>query len=159
MGLIAAALGGGGIGAYVRAKGQNTTDDRAQLTTEQQAFRREMAEQLSALRTQQVESDRRNDALESETREQGKQIAVLSSRNEAQQQQLKDQAEQIVMLRTQNGQQAVQIAALTEEKASVIQRLQIAESKYDFVQRENNELRAEITRLHKQLPPRVETAS
>lgn len=154
--LIVAGLGGGGIGALLRAPVQNRVDERAQLTVEQQAFRREMAEQLAALRTQQTESDRRNDELEKEAREQGKQIAVLSSRNEAQQQQLKDQAEQIVLLRNQNAQQAVQIAALTEEKATVVQRLQVAEAKFDFVSKENNELRQEITRLHKLLPVRTE---
>lgn len=156
---IVVGLGGlGGWAAFIRARGQNRVDDRAQLTSEQQDFRKSMAEQLSALRTQVGESDRRNDVLERESREQGERIAVLSSRNEYQERELKAQAEQIVMLRTQNAQQAVQIAALTEEKASVIQRLQTTEAKYTFVERENNELRQEITRLHKQLPARMGTA-
>ena len=146
-----------GLAAYVRAKGQNTYDDRSQLTQEQQAFRAAMAAELAALRQQVIGVEARNDTLEAETRRQGELIAALTAQKDYQEKQLKGQAEQIDSLRTQNMTQAAQIAALTEEKAGYAQRVQIAEAQKDFLSRENTQLRQENQRLRERLPARIET--
>lgn len=149
-------LGGGGLAALWRTRGQNRNDERSQLTAEQQAFRQSMASELSSLRQQILEVEKRNDLLESESREQAKQIASLTTQNGFQQTQLSQQATQIASLTTQNATQAAQIAALTEEKAAVIQRLQVISAQKEFIERENNDLRKELWRLRGKLPNRVE---
>jgi len=149
-------LGGGGIAALIRARSQNRVDERAQLTTEQQSFRQSMAEQIAGLRVQLTDGAKRNDGLEQELRTQGKELAALGTKNEYQERQLHEQAEQIADLRTQNATQAQQIAALTEEKAVVIQRLQAEVLKNDFLTREINELRHEVSRMREKLPVRAE---
>lgn len=155
--VVGSLLGGGGLAALLRARSQNRVDERAQLTTEQQSFRQSMAEQIARLQAQLDGGAKRNDVLEQELRTLGKELAALQKTNEFQAQQLHDQAEQITVLRTQNATQAQQIAALTEEKAGIVQRLQAEVLKSDFLTRENNELRHEVQRLREKLPLRTET--
>lgn len=159
MALVAAIGGLAGVAAYIRARGQNKYDERSQLSEEQQKFRQAMFEQLGVLRTQVQEVEKRNDVLETEGRRQAEMIAGLSTKNEYQERQLSLQAEQIQTLREQNVRQAEQIAALTEEKAAYAQRVQIAEAKANFLERENNELRREVNRLKAKLPPRNEAVA
>lgn len=153
-----AMLTGGGLAGLIRARSQNRVDERAQLTTEQQSFRQSMAEQLARLQTKIDDGEKRNDVLELELRTLGKDLAALQTTNAYQERQLHEQAQQIADLRTQNATQAAQIAALTEEKASVVQRLQAEVLKSDFLTRENNELRHEVQRLREKLPQRTEAS-
>jgi chromosome segregation ATPase len=155
--LLVGLFGGGtGLAALYRARAQNRVDERKQLSEEQVLFRQSMAEQLSALRTQLLEVEKRNDVLETETRDQGKQLAALQTKNEYQEQRIQEQAEQIAGLRQQNATQAAQIAALTEEKAGVVQRLQVETAQRQFLERENGDLRRELDRLRTKLPNRVD---
>jgi chromosome segregation ATPase len=157
--LAIALLTGGGLSTLIRARSQNRVDERAQLTTEQQSFRQSMAEQIAGLRVQLADGAKHNDGLEQELRGQGKELAALATKNDYQERQLREQAQQIADLRTQNATQAAQIAALTEEKAGVTQRLQAEVLKSDFLTRENNELRHEITRLREKPPMRGDTTN
>ncbi len=155
--LLAAVLGGGGVAGWLRARGQNQTDGRAQLASEQEAYRRQLGEQIARLQTRIDESEKRNDVLEQELRTQGKDLAALQTTNAYQERQLHEQAAQIGELRTQNATQAQQLAALTEEKAGVVQRLQAEVLKNDFLTRETNDLRREIQRMREKLPARIES--
>jgi Tfp pilus assembly protein PilP len=163
--VLASLVAGGGLATLLRAFGQNRTDrynavtaERSQLSTEQAEFRAAMAAQLARLDAQVAEQSRRNDALEIQGLEHVKQIAVLERDKDV-------QAHQIANLQRQNEGQGKQITeqharieALTEEKAQIIQRLQVAEAKADFLERENNQLRQENLRLRERLPTRVEVS-
>lgn len=155
--LMLGGIGGlSGIGAYVRAHGQNRVDDRRALTEEQQQFRQAMAAELGSLRQLARDLETDKDKLESRLNDTVKLSERLLERSESQERRIKDQDDQIIVLRTQNAEQAHQIAALTEERAAYIERLKIAEAKNDFMERENGELRREVQRLREKLPARVD---
>lgn len=152
-----ATLGGmTGLAAFVRARGQNKVDDRRQLTDEQIALRQSMREQFAEVRQQLRDSESDKDKLEAQLHETTALSNRLLERSDAQEKRIKDQEEQIAVLRAQNAQQAHQIDTLTEERAAHIERLGIAETKADFLERENNVIRAENARLREKLPIRTE---
>lgn len=127
--MIGGLIGGlGGVGAYIRARGQNTTDDRSQLSLEQQAFRSDMRSELAALRQALADAEARSDRQDEQIRAQADKLAT----------------------------QSAQLTALTEEKAALIQRLQVVSGMKDFLEREVNALREETRRLQAQLPARTE---
>lgn len=142
--------------AILRARTQNRVDERTQLSSEQISFRQSMATELAEVRAENRGTAARNDTLEKELRDQGKLLAALEERDAQKTKQLELQAQQILELKNQNAGQAQQLATLTEEKAQMIQQLSIVQAKYEFVERENGELRRENERLRTQLPVRVE---
>lgn len=148
--------GSGGIAAYLRARGQNRTDDRRALTEEQASFRQAMAAELAALRQKVNDLEKGKDAVEVQAADQGKQIAALEVRNAYQEQQIEKQAGEIAALKVQNTEQAGQIATLTTERQEYLTRLKIAETRADVLERECNDLRNENMRLRSKLPPRTE---
>lgn len=154
--LIIGLLGGGGLVALLRVRTQNRVDERTQLSSEQVSFRQSMAAELAEVRAENRTTASRNDTLEKELREQGKLLAALEERDAQKTEQLKLQAQQILELKTQNAAQAQQLTQLTEEKAKMTQKLAIVQAQYEFVERENGELRRENERLRSLLPVRVD---
>lgn len=145
--LMVGLFGGGTLAALLRARTQNRVDERKQLTDEQTAFRRDMAEQLAALRTQVAELSRRNDDLERDAKEQAKLGARLEQTNTFQADQLKHQAEQIRELERTNTALEQRLLDLVDEKAQLAQRLTALQLTKDVLERENNDLRRENATL------------
>src|ERR1044072_4310068 len=89
--LISAFLGGGligGIGEYIRARGQNRNDEQGALTNEQHQFRLAMAGEIAELRTEirhlkesNAALDVRNDHLVRENAELGGRVRFLEEQN------------------------------------------------------------------------------
>jgi HD-GYP domain-containing protein (c-di-GMP phosphodiesterase class II) len=121
-------LGGGGLSALWRARGQNRTDERTQLSTEQLQFREHMRAEIARLDERSRNLETRNQALE----------------------------ERVLTLTIQNENQAHQIKELTEDKEASALQLKMVSGQKDFLERENNELRRENLRLRERLPTRTE---
>lgn len=143
--------GGGGVVALYRARSQNKVDERRQLTDEQIAFRNAMAAELSALRTQVSELSRRNDVLEDDAKKTASLTAGLKTTNEYQARQLTQQQEQITQLQRANAALEARLAELVEEKAKVVQQLQVAIAEKGFLERENAQYRQENQSLRLRL--------
>jgi hypothetical protein len=157
--MITALVGGfGGLGALLRARGQNRVDQSAQLTNEQVKFREHMAGEIGRLDQALAAAEKRGDDLAALVQQGTKDIAALQQQN-------LDQAKQIDKLTAQNTAQAAQIAEqailieqITGEKAKAIHDAQVATSTKEFLERENGELRREVQRLKEQLPARIEVS-
>lgn len=134
--VLGALLGGGGVAAWLRAGGQN---------------RNEYLEKLLG-RLAQVET--RTDEQDKQLAEQGKQNADLSrelGREQGARAALERNLSEVRGLASeltgQVGQLAQRVAEETEERARAVLAEQIAVSKAQFLERENNALRHEIARL------------
>jgi chromosome segregation ATPase len=148
---------GGGLVAFYRARSQNRVDERAQLQKEQAEFRQALSGELGALRGQVQQLAATNDKLESTVNEQGRELERLRTLDEVKTGQIQRLQSQNSEQGRQLAEQATQIQALTDEKAQMIQRLQVSESQRTFLERENGQLRQENQRLREKLPPRLDS--
>lgn len=131
MTLTAALLGGGGIAAFVRARGQNRIDLFAA-----------QSERLAKVEQRADDLDRRNDALVAQNVELIGTIGGMKTRNEMLSQQLDEQRTLVHDLR----ERIAHLEAMEAENASLRQQLQIEQSKREFLEREINALRTELAR-------------
>lgn len=134
--IISIVLGGGGIAAYIRARGQNRYDLLASA-----------AERIARLEQRADELDKRNDDLVAQNAELLAQVAVLKRDNQEQERRLATQRTLIDELQTR----VAQLQFLEEANAKLRQQLQIEQSKREFLEREVNTLRIEIAHLRGRL--------
>lgn len=153
----------GGIGALLRARGQNRVDLRAQFAAEHAAIKADLRLEIADLKTDMgkleeklAASEKREEQFAEQQRQNMERIAGLTQQNV-------DQQAQIQALQAQNQTQASEIATLrfqneqiTGEKAKAIHDAQVALSTMQFLERENAELRRECERLRAKLPQRTE---
>lgn len=143
--------GGGGLVAWYRARGQNQTDERKQLTEEQASFRASMAAEIARLSALQQAEAVANDKLESELAEQGKQLARLQALDVIKEGQIKELQDQNRGLLVRSETQQAEIESLREEKARVVQQLTVAQATKEFLERENAALRQEASGLRAEI--------
>lgn len=154
--IVIAAIGAltgiiGAVGALWNLIRQGRADDRLALSKEQAEFRKEQdayrqaqAVEIATLRQQIVELDKARDTLFASDTDKKAQLERLTERDEFKTQQLKDQAEIIATLRAQ-------VAVLEDNKAELIQRVTVEQLRREAVERENKQLRSEITRLTEEI--------
>lgn len=147
---LLAALGGilagmGGVGAYVRARGSNRADSIKSLSEAEATFRQAQAERIARLELRLDQQDTRNDSLETENRKLTNRVSELEAENRALQRSIGELSEQY--------REAIQrIAVLTERldaaekaRATAVQQAQVAIAKAEILERENTNLRTQIT--------------
>lgn len=141
--LISALLGGGGVAAWIRAKGQNRTDYLDKLLA-----------RISQVEKRTDDQDVHISALAAENsglhHEQGR----LQGESAAQERNLIELRELARVLTGRIGELAQRVADETKERARAIHNEQVQRSKADFLERENNVLRLENNRLRLLLPSR-----
>lgn len=156
MGGIATLGGLGGLAAFIRARGQNRTDFVAQLNSGAQALITAYENRVTKLEAKIEVLQKHSDDQDEQLRKQGEELSYRKAQSEQNDRAIVELKGTVQQLQTQNAQQAVQIAQLTDEKARLINRVTIAESKYTFIENENNILRTENERLRAALPMRTE---
>jgi septal ring factor EnvC (AmiA/AmiB activator) len=127
---ISALLGGGGVAAWLRAKGQNTVD---MLET--------YAKRITTLETRSDEQDKRNDRLAIENAEMHGKVSALTALNE----QLDDRLAVQRRLLDETREKTSIIPGLQEENAQLRHRLMVEIGKVEILEREAREFK-EATR-------------
>lgn len=142
-GLLGALLGSGGVAAWVRAGGQNKGEYLGQLLE----------------RLAQVES--RTDTQDTALLEQGRANSELDrnlAREQGERAQLQRSLDELHKLAQSLTAQVVtlteRVSTETTERARAIHHEQVQRSRAEFLERENNALRLEVTRLQRALPRR-----
>jgi len=161
---IAAAIGGAvggasGLAALLRARTQNKVDERSQLSTEQQAFRRDMAAELAVLRTSVGSLVQDKEKLEQKLDEQREQLVELRTLDRVKTDQILQLQQQNLTLEQTVAAQQQQLKTLDEQKNSVERQLINMTAARDFLERENGDLRRanEILRAGTAHPSGTET--
>lgn len=142
-GLLGALLGSGGVAAWVRAGGQNK------------------GEYLGRLLERLAQVEARTDTQDAALLEQGRansELARSLAREQGERAQLQRSFEQLDTLShdltAQVGKLSERVSEETKERARAIHAEQVQKSRAEFLERENNTLRAEVTRLQRALPQR-----
>lgn len=143
--------GAGGIVALYRARSQNRTDERKLLTDEQIAFRSSMSAEIGRLSALQTALSADKDKLEEKISEQGQLIVRLQERDAQKEKEIGLLQQQNADLLERANAQQIEINRLSEEKAQVVQRLQVVQATKEFLERENGDLRRENGRLRAEL--------
>lgn len=142
--LISALLSGGGVATWLRASGQNRNEYLTKVLDRLAHVEARTDEQDKQL----AEGQRQNAELGRELgREQGQRAALEKSLDE-----LRGLARDLT---GQVGQLAQRVAEETTERARAVHHEQVQRSRADFLERENNTLRAEISRIQLLLPART----
>lgn len=142
--VLSALAGGGGASAWLRSSGQNRNEYLAKLLERLAQVETRTDEQDKQL----AEGQRQNAELGRELgREQGQRAALERSLDE-----LRGLARDLT---SQVGQLAQRVAEETTERARAVHHEQVQRSRGDFLERENNALRAEISRIQLLLPART----
>ena len=133
--VIGAILGTGGVAAFIRAYGQNRTDMRSALASEQATFRQDLAAQIARLETRVDSLEQERDKLAIQNASQIAQIATLETQNTQQSESLKVQrtlidesGKKITALETRQ-------TDLVEENAKLKNQLQVAEITISLLKR------------------------
>ncbi|MBK9944291.1 MAG: hypothetical protein IPP13_22045 [Kouleothrix sp.] len=149
--LLSVMGGAGGVTAWYRARSQNRTDERKLLTDEQIAFRSAMAAEIGRLSALQQALATDKDKLEAQLADQGRQLERLRTLDEIKERQIAELQKQNADLVLRSNAQQGEIEALREEKARVLQQLTVAHATKELLERENNDLRREMSRLRSDL--------
>ena len=170
-----ALLGGGGVAAFLRSRGQNKADLMNALTAERSALAKEQADyraaitaeiatirQREALQDQREEAqERRNQELSTAVSERTREIGGLQAQVGGLQAQVNVQTDRIRELEAlyrasieDNAKLSARLDQIEKERAAAVQRLQTEMATREFLERENNDFRKENERLRGQLPPR-----
>lgn len=168
---LTALLGGGGVAAWLRSRGQNKADlmnaltaERVALAKEQADYRAAITAEIATIRQREAVQDQREESHERRNQELSASLSDRVREIGGLQAQVKVQDERIRELDTlyrasieDKAKLAARIDQIEAERASAIQRLQTEMATRQFLERENNEIRKENERLRAQLPPREVT--
>lgn len=168
--VISALLGGGGIVALVRARGEHRQAEQTALTQHQQftakalaeqekQFRDMLIEQTNRLQEQLKDVDARNDKMSEQYASTMHTVGRLEATVAAGADRINDLVLNVTRTHEQNTALIERMKNLDDERAGMVQSLQVSFSTRELLQKENEQLRAEIARVKGQLPPRVETGA
>jgi len=144
VGLLGAA---GGVGAFLRARSQNKTDAGRLVFDQQNAFTTSLAAEVARLSALVQILGNDKDKLEAKLAEQDRALERLRTLDEVKSDQIKGLQEKNKELAARVDEQQGAIAALQNEKASIGQQLATVLAEKGFLERENSELRREVSIL------------
>lgn len=142
--VLGALLGGGGVAAWLRAGGQNRNE-----------YLGKVLERLAQVETRTDEQDKQLAEGQRQNAELGRELGREQGERAALERNLGEVRELARELTGQVGQLAQRVAEETQERARAIHAEQVQRSRAEFLERENNALRLELSRTTKGEEPRL----
>lgn len=149
-------LGGlGGLAALWRARSQNRVEAGRLRLDRESGFRDHLLQEVARLSALVQTLDQGKDKLEEKHVEVVRELSRLQERDAQKSQQIEALQAQNALLVARVDEQDKTIADLTNQRATALDRLQVAQAKSEFLERENNELRLENHRLRQRVEGQV----
>lgn len=149
-------LGGlGGLAALWRARSQNKVDRGRLKLDREEGFRDHLLQEVARLSGLVQSLDQSKDKLEEKHVDVIRELSRLQERDDQKRRQIEALQGQNKELAARVDEQDRTIADLTNQRATALDRLQVAQAKSEFLERENNELRLENHRLRERVEGQV----